>query len=214
MIQKYILPIKTFFEEHFALVINELKSENKIVQAEVGALHKRLDEQKELYEKIVKLEKELNALHGANSKLSEERAAFKDKATSLEESRNSWVSEGEKLREELKAANAYSDELIGKLATQAVKIADAEKEVRHKTLQIERQVTVHEEAIEKLTQAHTEAQERLLNAVKKYDKATIAMLNALLEKKSSVDERAEWERAKEELKNWDRPKKRGRKRQS
>lgn len=201
---KYIALIIESIERHSALTLTELREQNKILQAEIGALSKKFTdsveadatEKKQLYEKIVKLEEEILAQEREKQSLED---VAEDAHREYDAMKNAW----DVLSEENINLRSTNDSLLEESQAYITEM----NELRDKIVQLEQEVKDIEKVHENATQAHTEAMGRLLDAVKVYDKATVSMLNAILERRGSVEERAEWEKAKEALRNWDKPKK-------
>jgi len=210
---KYIAIIVEKIERHAAIIINEVKDENKILQSEIGALHAKFDDRNELFEKIVKLEEKNLELERENRTLEEATEGVQEEFISvsekLEEVDKKWEScsrtlleERNVFEEETEKQRAFIKNAEGMLAT----AEKAQVEQRTTIAQLEKKVQSSDNALKDAARASTEAQDRLVQAVKAYDKATVSMLNAFIEKKDVTKPRADWEKAKEDLKGWDKPK--------
>lgn len=203
---KYIAIIVEKIERHAAIIINEVKDENKILQSEIGALHAKFDNRNELFEKIVKLEEKNLELERENRTLMD---VAEDANREHEEVNEKWESLSESFRELEEGYEKMCEETFERENIASTRL----NEQRATIAQLEKKVQSSDNALKDATRASTEAQDRLIQAVKAYDKATVSMLNAFIEKKDVTKPRADWEKAKEDLKGWDKPKK-GRKKQS
>ena len=214
---KYIALIIESIERHASLILTSTKEDNKILQTEIGALGKELKDREALHEKILELEHENRLLEDSVEGMQEEFVSVSEKLEKAEEMNAKLKKEHKDAEDKISllAEMLRSEELAhSQLEIDFEKSEDNNVQKGAKIIQLERKVKDTEVALENATQAHTEVLSRLLEAVKVYDKATVSMLNALLEKRSSVNERKAWEEAKEALKGWDTPKKKGRKKQS
>jgi hypothetical protein len=213
---KYIALIVEKIERHAAIVTNEIKDENKILQSEIGALHAKFDDRNELFEKIVKLEEKNLELERENRLLEEATEGVQEEFISvsekLEKVLKDWGEAGEEhlKREACSAAEIERQKAFIKNAEGM--LATAEKtqvEQRATIASLEHEVQSGKAVVKGLTERNVEAvakADRLLALAKEYDKATVAMLNAVLERKSAVEERKVWEAAKGALKERDAPK--------
>jgi len=199
---KYIAIIVEKIERHAAIIINEIKDENKILQSEIGALHAKFDDRNELFEKIVQLgeknlelERENRTLEEATEGVQEEFVEVSEKWESLSESFRELEESNQKMCEE---TFEREDRANKKLKEQFTTIAQLEHEVQSAKAVVNGLMGRNVEAVAKA--------ERLLALAKEYDKATVTLLNAVLERKPAVKEREVWEKAKEDLKGWDKPK--------
>lgn len=205
---KYIALIIESIERHSALTLTELREQNRILQTEIGALSKRFTEteeetasKKQLYDKIVELEEKNRELEQENRTLED---VAEDASREYEETKEKWESLSEAFKELEENSDNMSDEYFEREKRASEKL----NEQRSTIAQLERKIKDIEVALENAAQRNTAAQakqDRLLQLVKEYDKATVNMLNAILERRSSIEERAIWEDAKEALKGWDSP---------
>lgn len=214
---RYISLIIDSIERHYSLTISQVHEQNKILQVEIGAIGKELKDRDALHERISELERENATLEESVEDAQEELASVskklekeKEEITQLSKTSGDLERQVMKLTEELSEKNAILEECKKDLE----KSEDGNVQKGAKILLLEQELRDIEKVRENTTQAHTEAMDRLLEAAKVYDKATVSMLNALLDKRSFVNERKAWEKAKEALRGWDTPKKKGRKKQS
>lgn len=205
---KYIALIIESIERHASLILTSTKEDNKILQAEIGALGKELKDREALHEKILELEQENRLLEDSVEGIQEEFVSVSEK---LEKVLKDWGKAGEEhlKREACSAAEIERQSAIIKNTEEMLNAAEeAQAKLCCTVDELKHEVQSAKAVVKSLTERNTEAQakqERLLQLVKEYDKATVAMLNAILERRSSIEERATWETAKEALKAWDTP---------
>jgi len=204
--------IKTYIEGQFAglsaSLVSEMKSQNNILQSEIGALSREVKDRDVLHERIAELERENATLEETVEDAYEECAEVSEK---LEKVLKDWGEAGEEhlKREACSEAEIERQKVFIKNAEGLLATAEeAQAEQRAIIAQLKHKVEDTELALKDATQANVVAvakQERLLTLAKEYDKATVTFLNAVLERKSATEERKAWEVAKEALKAWDSP---------
>lgn len=205
---KYIALIIESIERHTSLILASTKEDNKILQAEIGALGRELKDRDALHEKVLELERENRLLEEATEGVQEEFISVSEK---LEKVLKDWGEAGEEhlKKEACSEAEIERQSAFIKNAEKMLETAEkAQDELKRTIAGLEANASLLRIDIKDATERNVEAQakqERLLTLAKEYDKATVSMLNAILERRSSIEERATWEAAKEALKGWDKP---------
>lgn len=222
-----ITKIKTYIESKFdglySNIASHVTERTNILQVEVGEISKKFTDtveasiasQKQLYEKVVQLEEDVLALE--REKQSMEDVA-EDANREYEEVNEKWESLSEEHRE-LEEAFESANERISEHAEHIGKFSAENTKLATTIASLEHEVQSAKVVVKSLTERNVETQtkqERLLTLAKEYDKATVSLLNAVLERKPATEERKVWEAAKAALKGWDTPPvpKKGRKKQS